>query len=684
MNICRIFKTLSMLAFVAASFALSGCGGSFAHFPDVDTSVTQSIPIGSMQGRAYGGQQPVYNSHIYLMKASLSGYAGASTSILKASANTLQDSSGNYYTTTDIQGNFNITGDYTCTYNATTPAQSDELYIWSTGGIDNYLPTNPTTTGMTNPMIGMMAALGQCPSNGTFAGHIPWIYVNEVSTVAAAYALAGFATSPTNIGSPISGAQGLANAFANANNLYDIGGSNAGQEARLVTPGNGTTGTVPQALLDTLANILATCVNQTPVPSAIPTTGACLTLYNNTGNATDVASAALYIAHHPGSNVSALYNLQPTNVQFIDDLPSAPKDFSVGINFSGTGLATPIDVAIDTDGSAWVTSSANRVSKLTALGTAAAGSPYTVPTPNYVAIDQLGNAWISSSGNNDVYELDKTGATVPGTPYTNSDFSSPAAIANDGAGLTFVANPIGSLTLFGLLGQAGDIVKISGTGSSASQNIYTSSVLATTLFNNIPNNNQVAIDTAGFVWVSGDGVNCTALVLCDGQNIQKISKTSFAFPSFTTSTGACFLFICPNEKPQGIAIDNANQGWVAISGTTDQLGKLTTSGSLTTYTGGGLNNPQGVAIDGANNIWVANTGNNSVSQFTNAGVAVTGSTGYAGGTMSVPLNLDIDPSGDVWVTNSTGNSVTELIGIATPVVRPLSVAVLTKTLAARP
>jgi sugar lactone lactonase YvrE len=174
------------------------------------------------------------------------------------------------------------------------------------------------------------------------------------------------------------------------------------------------------------------------------------------------------------------------------------------------------------------------------------------------------------------------------------------------------------------------------------------------------------------------------LVLRHGQNIQKIPKNAFDFPTFTTSTGACFLFICPNEKPLGIAISSSNQAWVAISGSTDELGQVTTGGTLSIHTGGGLSNPQGVAIDGANNIWVANTGNNSVSQFTSAGTTVTGTSGFTGGTLSVPFNLDIDESGDVWVVNSTGNSVTELIGVATPVVRPLSVAVSSSKLGSAP
>jgi DNA-binding beta-propeller fold protein YncE len=90
-------------------------------------------------------------------------------------------------------------------------------------------------------------------------------------------------------------------------------------------------------------------------------------------------------------------------------------------------------------------------------------------------------------------------------------------------------------------------------------------------------------------------------------------------------------------------------------------------------------------VDGAGNVWVANTGNNSVSEFTSAGTAVTGSTiGYTGGTLSVPTTLDVDESGNLWVVNSTGNSVTEFIGMATPAVRPLAAAAAAGTLGTKP
>jgi sugar lactone lactonase YvrE len=630
------------------------------------------------------------------MSASKTGYGSASKSILTNAANTNADttvlgSPGNpaYYTTTDSAGNFNITGDYTCNYNSTNPSQSDQLYILSLQGNATYIPGNPNTGGVNNPMIGLMAALGQCPSSGTFAGNIAFIYVNEVSTIATAYALAGFATNGSSIGSGSSVASqtGLANAFANAGQLYDIQGSTPSHEARLTTPGTGITGLVPQALLDTLANIIASCVNASN-SAAIPTSGFCQTLYNNTGSAANTADAAIYIAQHPNKNIGNLYGLQTGAVPFGDNLATQPTDFSVGINFSGSGLSTPVDVAVDASGNAWVTSNVGKVSKLTPLGLQAAGSPFTVATANYVAIDQNGNAYVSSSSSNYIAELNSTGASVAGTPYTNGDFASPAGIAGDGNGNMFVANVGGSglSNLFGLLGQYGDLIKINGTGSTATQTIYSNSLLYLGAeLNQLPSVSQVAVDSSGYVWAAGDGLGCVALLLCTGQNVERLSGSNFttAGVSFVTPAATCLLF-CTNESPRGIAIDSSNNGWVAFGGTTNEVQKITAAGSATAYTGGGLNNPQGVAVDGSGHVWVANMGSSTISEFASTGTAITGATAYSGGTLSVPTALDLDQSGDLWVVNSTGNSVTEFIGLAAPTARPLAAAVANGTLATKP
>jgi hypothetical protein len=83
-----------------------------------------------------------------------------------------------------------------------------------------------TPGGMNNPAIVNVAMLGNCPTapNSFSAGPtaIPFVYMNEVSTVATAYAMAGFGKDGLHIGSSANGLTGLQNAALNANNLYDI------------------------------------------------------------------------------------------------------------------------------------------------------------------------------------------------------------------------------------------------------------------------------------------------------------------------------------------------------------------------------------------------------------------------------------------------------------------------------
>ena len=116
--------------------------------------------------------------------------SNTSVSLLTSAGNTTLDSSGgatngDYYVTTDVSGSFSITGDYTC-------GAGQQVYLYALGG-------NPGA-GI-NSAAGLMAALGTCPAAGNFLTTTPYVVVNEVSTVATAYAFAGFATDATHVGS---------------------------------------------------------------------------------------------------------------------------------------------------------------------------------------------------------------------------------------------------------------------------------------------------------------------------------------------------------------------------------------------------------------------------------------------------------------------------------------------------
>jgi secreted PhoX family phosphatase len=122
------------------------------------------------------------------------------------------------------------------------------------------------------------------------------------------------------------------------------------------------------------------------------------------------------------------------------------------------------------------------------------------------------------------------------------------------------------------------------------------------------------------------------------------------------------------------------------------IGSTDTASPASPITGGGLNAPEAIALDGAGNVWVANSGNNSVTELSNAGTILSGTNGYTGGAiagtqlsgvsnytggaMFVPDAIAVDGSGDVWIASAGNNPsqsfVTVLIGAATPVITPIA------------
>jgi hypothetical protein len=240
---------------------------------------------------------------VYVLEASVTGKGNSSKSLLTSSTGQPADAIG-YYALTGELGGFSIAGKYSC-----TPGR--EVYLYARGG-------NSGDDGE-NSAIGLMASLGTCPTNGTFANSAPFVLVNEVTTVAAAFAMVGHATDPTHVSG--SEASSEASTPIDAGSLADPVTGFARKENR-----------DQQIRIHTLANILSACVN-----SSGPDTTGCKSLFasarSNGSNGTvpeDTAAAAINIARNPYSNVAALYRLQPAVARvFEPSLESEPGDFTL-------------------------------------------------------------------------------------------------------------------------------------------------------------------------------------------------------------------------------------------------------------------------------------------------------------------------------------------------------------------
>jgi len=624
---------------------------------------------------------------------------------------------------------------------------------------------NTTTAPTTNNNIVQLATLGNCPATGGFpttgSGSIGYIYLNEVSTVATAYTFQPFTLATNNsawdIGSPstmssfpvtspvtlVTDTQallGIANAANTAAQLYNIQGSSTlistsgdgeGHLANNLTA-NGN-GIVPEATIDSLANILAACVDSVPTTVGVPTT-TCSDLFTvaradgtTTGTEPiDTATAAINIARYPAGNHSSgtadptyvkdIFDVQSGTVPYVPDLFNPPNDWTIAIiypvtlsSYSSTyGFGTNAwaskaeSIEVDANADIWVTGQTNfSIVRLNNLGviyppTAQNDLGY---IPGYVSVDGSNNAWTgNATTSSPIFEAGSNGVFTA-TYGTANDFTDAYVDIADYAGddyffATYNGNyqmyeyPLGSTTTTVPTGYS-----IASSGFGAGNHVA-----------------HGAIDASHDFWLTSETNN-------GGTN------SNFQIAKVTSTGTNVWVYNTQVNRPEFVAIDANGTGWIPSQTAAGPVYKITSNGvtrtSLTSgSTGATLSNPFGVAVDGNGNVWVTNRcGNDNTCDYPSTAsstlveingatdTAISPSTNYLPKTqypatatgftaiMTDPLNLAIDPSGNIWITNYAGDlgtpngndsSIVEIVGAAAPVVTPLATAAGTNKLGTKP
>jgi hypothetical protein len=418
-----------------------GCGGVARVATSTATSTTSPVTVSTttptgpvtlpqIHGMAKGGQQPVGGMSLQLYTVGTAGYGSASTPVGSAF-------------TTNAQGEFYIPASAICA------SGTELIYLVGTGG--TVIAAAGSTPATTNPNLKLMVGLGSC--NNISSNTARYIEMNELTTVASVWALSPFMTDYAHIGSSSTNPTGIQNAFASINNLVDTSTgyvATAGGLSPVTLPG---TATPPTAMLNTLGNILAQCVN-----SAGGTAGDgsnCGSLFadagstNSTGTVTDTLAAALLIAQNPSTNVSNLCMLAGrANVFPNAACAVTPTSLSLVITYAiptalGQPAPTPQAVAPDQSGNVWIANSGNNsVLELSPVGATLQSVTTNINAPYALAIDQSGNAWVANSGNNSVAEIGV--GTTQSAVYNNTTnqlgFNVPKGIAIDGSGDVWVTN----------------------------------------------------------------------------------------------------------------------------------------------------------------------------------------------------------------------------------------------------
>lgn len=626
----------ALLALLPA-LVLTGCAG----FDTTATAPNIASASGTLHGTAHGGQFPVSGAEIFLFQVGTSGYGSAAQSLVNPGATgVMGGGTGPAYIKTDANGNFTFAPSaYTCVNG------SNLTYLVSIGGNPG-LPAGNTN----NTAINFIAATGPCSGLATLNN----VNISELSTAAAVTALQQFIGSGSfNIGAPSSNALGIQNAFLNIPNLVDIGTITSAR----ATPATGT-GTAPQALLNSLADILAPCVN-----SASNTSATCTSLFTNATPSggtqpTDVFGAMLLIARNPASNVNPLVAQINGQAPF---LPTANivHDFTLGITFTGGGLTNPGVVVIDGSGNAYTgncgsCNSGTNPDSIVGFGpqgavlTGTTGITANIHMPQGLAFDKastyLWSTNLPTTGTNDITRTNvATKTTTAGFPYTAASKTYGVAVDPSGNGI--------------VTDQASNTVLTINTAGTATQTVN---------LNSFSFPFGVGLDSASNIFVADSS-----------GSIAKIIGTTPTY--FTGST----------TQPIGISVDKSNNVWT-LNNDTSYLSVINNTGTALT-SGSGTYLPNAfqvsfIAIDGNSTGWIASSGGtpDRILHVTATGASVTNSTNLQPSGLNVSGTTAIDASGNIWVSNNQGGSLTQILGLASPVVTPIALAVANNKIATNP
>jgi hypothetical protein len=608
-------------------------------------------------------------------------------------------------------------------------------------GTGSYTFTTNTTTTTTNPAINNNSiveflTLGNCPSSGNFSSGstpIQFVYLNEVSTVATAYTFQPFTLLTNNdawhIGTPgtTQAMLGIANAATTASQLYNIQGASTnistsddgeGHLANTLTAaGNGI---VPQATIDSLANIVANCVDSVPATVGTPTAqcSALFAVATEDGTTTgtppvDTGTAVINIARFPAGNnssnnvnttyASTLFALQGTGtVPYVPDLHATPNDWTIAINYPAAaitgfpfaanpafGLAESIEV--DGNGDIWVTGQTDfSIVRLDSQGVI---FPATAENdlgyiPGYVSVDGNNNAWTGNANTTSpIFEAGANGVFTATFGTANQFGKAYVNIADNAGDDFFFAS---TTAVGGTGGTGGNFEMFEYPAGSTTTTVPTESSISPSTFPAGDNIAHGALDANGDFWLT--------------------TETSFQIAK-VTNAGAKVWSKTVGQQPEFVAIDNNGTGWIP-GYEADEVYQITSGGTSTTLTSGStgaaLVFPFGSAVDGNGNVWITNrcgpnndcgtaAHSRTLVEINGTGTTTPGTinTAISPGTnylpeaqypatataftaiLQDPLNIAIDPSGNIWITNYNSggvSSVTEIVGTAAPVFTPLSAA----------
>ncbi len=622
----------------------------------LDSSSATVTMSGGLSGNNFGGHAPIVGAKVFLLQAGTSGYGSKSTSLLTSAAGGTDTSivgspgSPAYFTTTDLSGYFNITGEYSCT--AGLP-----VYLYAVGGSPDVDPASGHSY--------LQSAVGD-GTTVTFTVDQEKMYIGQNVLITGIQA-----------GDPFAGLNG---------NVYPVTAISTTDNksfsiASTINATSGGMGAIavasPQASVNpAIANVavLGNCPSSAPYTFGAGSSDPINYIYMN-----EVSTVAGMFALAPFAQTSAGV---PTDAQHIG-IPASDSLALIGIQNAAVNAGQLYDITGATNNSA-TADGEGHVARTVAPGSAsrASAGPY-VTVPNQL-INTLGNILAQCVDS----------ANTAGLGVTGGSYSAACAIlfenATSDGKLTSAAggatNPTETAT------AALNIAHYPAGNGNANfttnlANIPTGVVPFMPTLNNVPNDFIIGLnitDTSTFLGSSGGTTAVPNGIAIDGNG-----------NAFVTTTGCqngCTLQLPPTQLPANaniaytaggaaVAVDPTGRVWVVNGSQAGNAGNGPSGGfyvdstlpiSASSFTGYGTTSSfatgtVSIAIDGNGVAYVADSAETYIHKIAALGTApaftqylMQGATGNQSGQQScetdvVGIAIDSQASGyNIWTVDNAG------------------------------
>ncbi|MBI2690223.1 MAG: hypothetical protein HYX27_28280 [Acidobacteria bacterium] len=311
---------------------------------------------------------------------------------------------------------------------------------------------------------------------------------------------------------------------------------------------------------------------------------------------------------------------------------------------TSAGIGFPKGVAVDAAGNVYILDALNnRVRKVDSAGTitTAAGNgfplfsgdggpaknagfaPVGTATHQGVAVDKAGNFYLVDAANSRIRKVDtagvittfagsgslgNTGFSGDGGPAINAQLSVPFGVAFDSAGNLYIADTGNGRIR--KVDTSGIITTVAGRGNGSTLGDGGPATNA-----QLANPSDVAVDNAGNIYIADFGHSAIRKVNPSG-TISSILRGGFG----NCQPGSMPAAAADIGSGVGLTVDSAGNLYIADASALC-IHKLDTSGTVTTYAGGGSNfsgdgipatsiglgKPNAVAVDAAGNLYIADS-----------------------------------------------------------------------------